>query len=139
VLDELPLTRNGKVDRQKLPDPEGRPEEAGQYVAPRTPVEEALAGIWANVLRLDRVGVHDDFFQLGGHSLLATRIIVQARDALGVRLPLRALFEHPTVARLAESIFRDIMAREPSESLEGALADVRSIKARRAGSDLAVQ
>ena len=82
------------------------------------------------MLRLDRVGVHDDFFKLGGHSLLATRIVAQARDALGVRLPLRALFENPSVARLAESIFRDIVAREPSESLEGALADVQNITAR---------
>lgn len=104
VLEALPLTPNGKVDRRALPVPEGRPEIAG-YVAPRTPVEEVLASIWAEVLGLDRVGIHDNFFELGGHSLLATRIVARVRDSLAVELPLRALFEetatvHELVARV---------------------------------------
>ncbi|HEX9939641.1 MAG TPA: AMP-binding protein, partial [Longimicrobium sp.] len=99
-LDALPLTPNGKLDRKALPAPELASAEE-TYVAPRTPVEEVLAGIWAEVLRLERVGVEDSFFELGGHSLLATRVISRVRDVFAIELPLRALFEGPTVAELA--------------------------------------
>jgi amino acid adenylation domain-containing protein len=102
VLDKLPLTANGKVDRKALPAPEGRPEGMEEYVAPRTPTEEVLAGIWAEVLRVERVGIHEDFFELGGHSLLATRVITRVREKLKIELPLRAMFESPTVMELAE-------------------------------------
>ena len=79
-LDTLPLTPNGKVDRKALPAPDqNRPEAEESYVAPRTPVEELLAEIWAEVLKLDKVGVHDNFFELGGHSLLATQVISRVR------------------------------------------------------------
>jgi len=104
-LDAFPLTPNGKVDRKALPVPDhDRSQSEKEYVAPRTPVEEVVAGIWADVLKLDQVNVHDDFFDLGGHSLLATQVISRLRNSLKVDLPLRLLFEQPTVAGLAEQI-----------------------------------
>lgn len=104
-LETLPLTANGKLDRRALPDPDGsRPTLDKAWVAPRTPVEERLAAIWAEVLKLDRVGIEDNFFDLGGHSLLATQVISRVCHAFKVTLPLRALFEAPTVASLAMAI-----------------------------------
>lgn len=105
LLDALPLTPNGKVDRRALPVPDmTRPEQEKAYVAPHTPAQEVLAGIWAEVLKLEPVGIHDDFFDLGGHSLLATQVISRVRDAFHVELSLPSLFEGPTVAGLAEII-----------------------------------
>jgi acyl carrier protein len=111
TLEALPLTPNGKVDRAALPAPDGRPELEVMYVGPRTATEEALATVWAEVLGLDRVGVEDDFFELGGHSLVATRVMSRVRTALGVEVPLRALFEAPTVAALARTV-EDFGARD---------------------------
>ena len=105
VVDEIPLTPNGKVDRRALPAPsEARPELEGVYVAPRTELEEAVAGIWAEVLKVEQVGIHDNFFELGGHSLLVTQVVSRVRKSLQVELPLRSLFESPTVAELTETI-----------------------------------
>ncbi|RYZ34328.1 MAG: amino acid adenylation domain-containing protein, partial [Myxococcaceae bacterium] len=105
VLPAMPLTANGKVDRKALPEPRDTGVEvSGAYVAPRTPTEEVLAGVWAQVLGVGRVGAQDNFFELGGHSLLATQAISRIRTAFGVELPLRALFEEPTVARMATRI-----------------------------------
>ncbi|WP_433234970.1 amino acid adenylation domain-containing protein [Actinomadura nitritigenes] len=101
-LDRLPLTTTGKIDRKALPSPgTDRPELSGAYEPPRTPTERALSDVWAEVLGLDRVGAHDDFFDLGGHSILAARIVMRARTMLDVDLPLAALFDAPTVAGLA--------------------------------------
>ncbi|HLL45429.1 MAG TPA: condensation domain-containing protein, partial [Longimicrobiaceae bacterium] len=102
VLDALPLTPSGKVDRRALPAPEVS--ETAGFTAPRTPTEETLAGIFAEVLGMARVGALDNFFELGGHSLLATRAVARVLPALGVEMPLRALFEAQTVAELAERI-----------------------------------
>ncbi len=101
ALDAFPLIPSGKVDRGSLSEPEAADAGAAGPVPPSTPVEEILAGIWAELLHVAGVGVHDDFFALGGHSLLGTRVVSRVRDALGVELPLRALFEEPTVAGLA--------------------------------------
>lgn len=104
-LDAFPLTANGKVDRRALPAPDGRrPEVDEAFVACRTPTEDLLAEIWGQVLGVERVGIHDDFFQLGGHSLLATQVVSRIREGFQVEMPLRRLFDTPTVAGLAEHI-----------------------------------
>ncbi|HEV2736222.1 MAG TPA: condensation domain-containing protein, partial [Longimicrobiaceae bacterium] len=102
-LAALPLTPNGKLDRKALPAPELASSE-DRYVAPRTPTEEMLAGVWAEVLRLERVGAEENFFDLGGHSLLATRVAARVREVFGVELPLRAVFEQPVLSGLAAEI-----------------------------------
>ncbi|HEV2762305.1 MAG TPA: amino acid adenylation domain-containing protein, partial [Pyrinomonadaceae bacterium] len=97
-LERLPLTPNGKIDKRALPEP-ARPDVAA-YAAPRNGLEELVAGVWADLLGLERVGVNDNFFELGGHSLLATQAVSRLREACGVEISLRALFEHPTVEGL---------------------------------------
>jgi acyl carrier protein len=104
VLDELPLTASGKVDRAALPAPEKTAPISKQSAPPRTVTEEIVAGIWSEVLEIKQVGIQDNFFDLGGHSLLATQVISRAREAFGVDLQLRSLFEGPTVSSLSRSI-----------------------------------
>ncbi len=105
MLKALPLLPNGKVDRRALPEPEAvRPELEQEFVAPRTPVEELLAGIWSQVLNIESIGVNDNFFELGGHSLLVTQIVTRARAAFKIDLPLRSIFDHQTIAQLAEAV-----------------------------------
>jgi amino acid adenylation domain-containing protein len=102
-MERFPLSPNGKVDRSKLLAPEyTRPELGSEYQGARTPAEEIISAIWAEVLKLDQVGVHDNFFELGGHSLLATQVVSRIRQIFQVDLPLRTLFEAPTVSGLAE-------------------------------------
>jgi amino acid adenylation domain-containing protein len=104
MVESFQLAKNGKIDRQALPRPEGdghRP-----YVAPRTPEEEILAGIWEDVLQVGRVGLHDNFFELGGHSLLATQVLSRMRHELGADVPLAALFETGSLGELAERLRR---------------------------------
>ncbi|XYI03830.1 non-ribosomal peptide synthase/polyketide synthase [Sorangium sp. So ce1128] len=105
ALPAIPLSPNGKVDRKALPAPDlSSSWQARALVAPRTPIEELLAGIWAELLGIGRVGMGDDFFAVGGHSLLATQVLSRVRRALAVDLPVRALFEARTIALLAERI-----------------------------------
>ena len=101
VLEALPLTPNGKVDRKALAGLAPGPAARAVHEPPRTPLEAAVAAVWGEVLGIDGVGVHDDFFDLGGHSLLAVRVQVRIRERLGVDVPLAAVFRAPTVARLA--------------------------------------
>jgi len=107
VLEGLPLTANGKVDRKALPIPDGIAFRAQGYVAPQTPIEEAVAQIWSEVLGLDRVGVTDNFFELGGHSLQATRVVSRIEDLLGVPLALRTMFDAPTIEKILDHIFSE--------------------------------
>jgi amino acid adenylation domain-containing protein len=116
-LDALPLTPSGKVDRRSLPAPDQqRPTLEHVFVAPRTPVEQILAEIWTSVLGLQQVGINDNFFELGGHSLLGTQIVSRVRSLFEVELPLRCIFESPTIALLALEItslkLKDIDNRE---------------------------
>jgi surfactin family lipopeptide synthetase C len=101
-LDGLPLNASGKLDRRGLPEPSpARPPAAAAYAPPRTPAERQIAALWADVLGVERVGLHDDFFALGGHSLLAVRAAFRMRAELSQDIPVRLLFDHPTVAGLA--------------------------------------
>jgi amino acid adenylation domain-containing protein len=105
AVESLPLTATGKIDYRALPKPDqGRPELEARFATPRSPVEEVLATIWADILGVGRVGIYDNFFDLGGHSLLATRVVSRVREVFGVEVPLRDLFERPSVAALAVRI-----------------------------------
>lgn len=107
LLEAFPLMPNGKVDRHALPAPDQtRPELRQTFVAPRTPKEESIAGIWSSILGIERVGIHDNFFALGGHSLLAMQVISQMQNTLRITLPLRSFFDAPTVAEQAELLAR---------------------------------
>jgi acyl-coenzyme A synthetase/AMP-(fatty) acid ligase len=109
-LDRLPLTPNGKLDRRALPAPvPGNAAVERPYAAPRTPIERMLADMWAEVLRVPRVGVQDDFFALGGHSLRATQVVARVRAALRIELPLRAFFETPTIGGLAVTVAQRLL------------------------------
>jgi len=128
LLDALPLNANGKVDRRALPAPDGvRPDLGAVYVAPRTALEEVVAGIWCEVLRIERVGIQDNFFTLGGHSLLATQVVSRIGEALQIEVPLRRLFEAPTVCGLAEALLRDSSSPEDLELAARLVLDLLSL------------
>jgi amino acid adenylation domain-containing protein len=116
-LPDLPLTPSGKVNRRALPAPDYDAQLKDTFVAPRTPVEELLAGIWAEVLKVSRVGINDNFFELGGHSLLATQVVSRVLQTFAVALPLRALFEAPTLRTLAERVHQLSNSEETRASL----------------------
>ena len=127
MLAALPLTSNGKVDRSALPPPDSADSgEPPGFVAPRTPLEETLAGIWAGLLGVQRVGVHDNFFDLGGHSLLAVQVLSRVRDSVGVELPVRALFAGPSVAEMAVAVAQSQARRLRADELERLLSEVES-------------
>jgi len=104
LLDSIPVNSSGKVDHEALPRPNFQGDGACAYVPPRTPDEELLCDIWREVLQVERVGVHDNFFALGGHSLLATQVVSRVARRLRVELPLREIFQTPTVAGLAQLV-----------------------------------
>jgi acyl carrier protein len=117
LLAKLPLTANGKLDRQALPEPEQAASQKA-YVAPRTATEHTIAEVWAEVLRRDKskISAEDNFFDLGGHSLLATQVVSRLRQRLLVEIPMRAIFDWPSVSGLAEAI--DQAQPIPSETQE---------------------
>jgi acyl carrier protein len=128
LLEALPLTPNGKVDRRALPAPDKTTQEQqSRYVPPRSPLEERLAGIWAEVLRVERVGIHDNFFDLGGHSLLATQLISRLQDAFQVKLPLRSFFVAPTVAELAVAVGQARAARAEADEVARILSELEGL------------
>ena len=129
VLDALPMTANGKLDRKALPPPEGaRPELGHSYAAPETPVEEMLASIWCEVLVLDQVGIDDDFFDLGGHSLLAVKMLTRAQDAFGIELYLGRVFERPTIRELAELVAAELLGDASDSELATLLAEIEAVE-----------
>ncbi len=127
-LNSFPQTPSGKIDRRALPEPEGiRPELSSQYVAPRTPVEQELARIAAEVLGLDRVGVQDNFFELGGHSMLAVKVIARIQEQYRVDIPLKTLFESPTVEGLAMTITQLQAQQQDEKQLEQLLNELENL------------
>ncbi|MBV9774972.1 MAG: AMP-binding protein, partial [Gemmatimonadetes bacterium] len=120
VLDALPLTPNGKLDRRALPAPEGRSGGEDSFVAPASPAEATLAEIWRELLRVERVGIHDDFFELGGDSILSIQVVSRARQA-GLHLTPRQLFENPTVAALAAVVGTGVVAGAEQGTVTGAV------------------
>nr|UXE44293.1 linear gramicidin synthase subunit D [uncultured bacterium] len=129
MLQALPLSPNGKVDRKALPAPEGMRAELGSvYEAPRNETEEALAAIWSQLLRIERVGIHDNFFDLGGHSLLVTQLISRVRDRFGVEIPVHGVFDARTLESMAAYLSRAQQGvPEEDDDLESILADLESL------------
>jgi amino acid adenylation domain-containing protein len=124
-LDALPLTPNGKVDRQALPAPQGQRQLAEAYVPPRTTTEHTLTALWQEVLRVEKIGVHDNFFALGGHSLLVDQVMSRVHSAFSVEIRLSSLFETPTVAGLAETIEATLRAVQSSQVATTATTEER--------------
>jgi acyl carrier protein len=131
ALEEMPLTASGKVDRAAL----RRMAESGEtgavsrssFIAPRTPAEQMLAEIWAEVLGLEQVGIADNFFELGGHSLLATQVISRMRDVFNVEVPLRVLFEAPTVEGQVLAITRMQAEQEDADEIASMLEEIKNL------------
>ena len=137
-LESLPLTPNGKVDRLALPAPDrSRPELEVAEAAPRSDIEALLAKIWAEVLAIDRVGIHDNFFDLGGHSLAALRVISRVIQSFKLVLPVRALYDAPTVARMAEVVKQNHAHRAGDAELEQMLRQVETMTEEEAQRDVA--
>ena len=128
ILDALPVTPNGKVNRKALPDPgKSRPDLDTPFVSPRIPVEQELSQIWGEVLSLDHVGIHDNFFELGGHSLAATRVVSQVIKKYQVEIPLQALFQSPTVAQMAAVITENQANSLDEQEMDRILTELESL------------
>jgi acyl-coenzyme A synthetase/AMP-(fatty) acid ligase/acyl carrier protein len=128
LIRELPLTPNGKVDRKALPIPDQDPRDQGRNQRePRTPAEEKIAAIWAELLRLDNVGIDENFFNLGGHSLLGMKVVARLQEVFHIAISLRQLFEFPTIAALAEVIVENQNKRLGDDDTEKLLDEVESL------------
>jgi hypothetical protein len=134
VLEALPLTPNGKVDRLALPAPgAGAAEMARPYEPPTSPIEEMLCEIFAEVLKVERVGIHDNFFQLGGHSLLATRVVSRVRGTFDVELPLRTLFQSPSVSEFSLALLSAFSESADEDGTETEQQDAADVVAAETG------
>jgi acyl carrier protein len=121
-LDALPLTPNGKIDRRMLPAPDrSRPEFIEAFVEARDPVEQVLTQLWNEVLNVGRIGVHDNFFALGGHSLMAVQLVSHVSKAFQLKIPLRSLFEMPTIAQMAQILVQ-------YEKIPGSVAKIAQLR-----------
>jgi acyl-coenzyme A synthetase/AMP-(fatty) acid ligase/acyl carrier protein len=139
LLPEFPLNTSGKIDRQRLPAPEQRRAESQQnYEAPRTQVEQQLVDIWKEVLGVEQVGIHDNFFELGGHSLMVAQVISRVFEVLQVELPVRVLFETPTVADLSVAVTNQA-GQDAGEQLSDILAELDQLSEEEAEALLAQQ
>ncbi len=129
ALEALPVTSSGKIDRRNLPNPDSveQLQVETPFLAPRTPIEAEVAAIWAEILKVPHVGINDNFFELGGHSLLATQILARLRERYPVDLPLRRLFETPTVSGLAALIEEELLAQQSQEELEALLKELEGL------------
>ena len=140
TLSALPLTPNGKVDRSALPAPEDRrPDLDTPFTVARTPIEEDLAVIWADILSLDRVGIHDNFFDLGGHSLAATRVVSQVIKKFQLEIPLQVLFQSPTIAEMAQVITESQAKKLDEAELNRMLAELEALSDEQAQQAVARQ
>jgi acyl carrier protein len=139
-LAALPLTPSGKVDRKALPAPDYSAGAAARYVAPRTPLEAFLAGVFAEVLGLEQVSVHGDFFELGGNSLMATQVATLVQEVLPLEIPLRNLFEARTVARVVETLeqSREQMDAKQRDIMNQMLSEIDALFGEAVGEESAV-
>ena len=128
LLDRLPLTPSGKIDRRSLPDPDGAAlRDEVEFIAPRTPIESSIAAIWCDLLRLPRAGVRENFFDLGGQSLLATRMLARVNEELRVELPLRRVFEQPTIEALAIAVVEASLGQQDERVAAELLAQLEAL------------
>ena len=138
-LDSLPLTPNGKVDRRALPAPGVEREEGQEWVAPRNETEALIAGLWAEVLGVDRVGAEDDFFKLGGHSLLATQLMSRIRDTFEIEVGFARFFKAPTVAGVAAAIIEQRASQVGETEMLAMLEELKGLSAEELQAQLAVE
>jgi acyl carrier protein len=128
MLEAIPLTANGKLDRRALPAPDANRLDAERtFVPPRGPVEQELAEMWCDLLRLDKISVHDNFFELGGHSLLLIQISTRIQRVFHVELSLRTLFNVPTIAEMAVSISESQVAEEDPDEIAAMIAELKDL------------
>ena len=127
IVGSLPLTPSGKLSRSNLPDPQEETSHSITGAIPRTPVEIALARLWSEILQVQSVGIKDNFFELGGHSLLATRVISRIRDEFGAELPVRLMFDNPTIEALALATVESMLEKRGDDQIARLLAELEQM------------